>query len=105
MSPEDLSARLETLMRVLNDYWIQWRNNQLRERSHVTRNVGIPRTPIVGEVVVVNDEHYPGSLWKFGRVTELITGNDGQVRGAKVKVITNEKPITLLRPTSSDSKT
>jgi len=30
----------------------------------------------------------------------LITGNDGQVQGAEVKVTTNKKPITLLRPLS-----
>ena len=103
MNPEDLSARLETLTRALDDYWIQWRDEyllQLRERSHATRNVGIPQTPIVGKVVVVHDEHCPHSLWKLGRVTELITGNDGQVQGAVVKVTTNEKPITLRRPLS-----
>ena len=54
----------------------------------------------MGEVVVVYDEHCPHSLWKLGRVTELITGNDGQVGGAVVKVTTNEKPIKLHRPLS-----
>jgi len=75
MSPENLSARLETLTRALDDYWIQWRDEyllQLRERSHATRNVG-------HQLVEVHDEHCPRSLWKSGRVTELITGNDGQV--------------------------
>jgi len=41
VSPEDLSARLETLTRALDDYWIQWQDEyllQLRERSHATRN-------------------------------------------------------------------
>jgi len=83
VSPEDLSARLERLTRALDDYWIQWRDEhllQLRERSHVTRNVGIPRAPIVGEVIVVHDKHCPHSLWKLGKVTELITRNGSQVR-------------------------
>ena len=36
----------------------------------------------------------------MGRVTGVIIGNDGQVRGAVVKVITNGKSITLCRPIS-----
>ena len=52
----------------------------------------------MGEVVVVHDEHHPRSLWKLGKVTDVIASNDGQVRGAVVKVMTNGKPITLRRP-------
>ena len=63
--------------------------------------MGVPRSPIV-EVVVVLDEHCPRtcSLWKLGRVTDVIASNDGQVGGAVVKVMTNGKPITLRRPIS-----
>ncbi|XP_065915598.1 uncharacterized protein [Dysidea avara] len=60
VSSEDLNFRLQHLTRALDYYW--W---------------------------VVHDEHCPRSLWKLGRVTGVIIGNDGQVRGAVVKVITN----------------
>ena len=59
------------------------------ERYHTIRNFGVPRSPILGEVVVVHGEHCPRSLWKLGRVIDVITGNDGQVQAAVVKVTTN----------------
>ena len=103
VGPKDLNSRLQLLTRALDEYWVQWRDDyllELRERSHTTRNIGVPRSPIVGEVVVVHDEHSPRSQWKLGKVIELMTSNDGQVRGAVIKVITNGKPTKLRRPTS-----
>ena len=100
---EDLNSRLLRLTRALDDYWVQWREEYLlglRERYNTVNNVGVPRSPVVGEVVVVHDEHYPRSLWKLGRVTDVIASNDGKVRGAVVKVMTNGKPIILRRPIS-----
>ena len=76
LSPEDLSARLETLTRALDDYWIQWRNEYLLQLRKDLMLLGMLE-PIVGEVVVIHDEHNPHRLWKLGRVIELITGSGG----------------------------
>ena len=74
---------------------------QLRERYYANGNVGIPRAPVPGEVVVIHDDNHPRTLWKVGRVTDVITGHDGQIQGAVLKVSTNGKLSTLRRPTSS----
>ena len=103
LSSEDLNVRAQNLTRALDDYWIRWREEyllQLRERHYATDNVGVPRAPIPGEVVVIHDNNHPRTLWKLGRVTKVITGDDGQIRGAVLKVTTNGRQATLRRPIS-----
>ena len=38
------------------------------------------------------------SRWKLGRVDRLIEGKDGVVRGAVLKVVTNDRVYTVERP-------
>ena len=100
LSSEDLNARAQSLTRALEDYWIRWREEyllQLRERYHAADNTGVPRAPILGEVVLVHDENHPRTLWKLGRVT---SGDDGQIQGAVLEVATNGRLSTLRRPIS-----
>ena len=52
----------------------------------------------MGDVVVVYEEDRKRGEWKMGVVENLVTGRDGVVRGAKVSVITKEKPTHLSRP-------
>ena len=47
--------------------------------------------PKVGQVVLIVDDDMPRSLWKMGRITELIPSADGKVRTANVK--TTERRI------------
>jgi len=86
---------------------MRWRNEyllQLREHYSSVDTVGVPRAPVPGEVVIVHDENHPRSLWKLGKVTDMIKGDDNQIRGAVLDVVTNGKtkalyrPITLLYP-------
>jgi len=49
-------------------------------------------------VIIVHNENHPWSIWKLGRVTDIIKGDDGQVRGAVIDIVTNGKPQTLRRP-------
>lgn len=41
-----------------------------------------------GDVVLVHEDNVKRSNWKMGKVVGLITGKDGEVRGAKLKFIT-----------------
>ena len=82
LSSEDLNCKAQRLTRALEDYWIRWREEyllQLKERYHVTDNTGIPQAPIIGEIVLVHNENHPHTLWKLGRVTSVITGDNGQI--------------------------
>ena len=40
-------------------------------------------------VVLVEENNQPRGSWNLGKTEEIHTGNDGKVRGCKVKVITN----------------
>lgn len=57
-------------------------------------------TPItVGDVVLVHEEGLPRSFWKLAKVEEVITGRDGQPRGAVLRVpAKNGQTTTLRRP-------
>ncbi|XP_052835157.1 uncharacterized protein LOC128251924 [Drosophila gunungcola] len=44
------------------------------------------RSPLaVGDIVIIVDENLPRNLWPKGRITEVTTAKDGQVRSATIK--------------------
>ena len=45
----------------------------------------------------VHEDNVKRSNWKLAKVEELIVGKDGQVRGARLKVITKGKPVFMNR--------
>ena len=47
--------------------------------------------------MVVHNESLPRGLWKLGRIQEIITGRDGKIRGAIVKVASQNRQHPLLR--------
>ena len=103
VTSQDVHARMCNLNKILDQFWIRWRDEyllQLRERYHATDNTGVARVPIPGELVLVHDENHPRTMWRLGRVSELIVGSDGQTRGATLEVSTNGKLSTLRRPIS-----
>lgn len=69
-------------------------------REHHKRN--LPRGGTVTEmedVVTVAEEGVSHGKWRLGKVEELITGKDGETRGAKVKMLTKKgRPTYLNRP-------
>ena len=86
------------LNKILDQFWVRWRDKyllQLRERYHATDNTRVARVPIPGELVLVHDENQPCTMWRLGRVSELIVSSDGQTRGATLEVSTNGKLSTL----------
>ena len=52
----------------------------------------------MGDVVVVYEKKRKRGQWKMGVVESLVTGRDGIVRGASVRVVTKGKPVHLSRP-------
>ena len=71
----------------------------LRENSTVDRTDSEPIK--VDDVVLLKEDSTPRIFWKLAVVQELITGKDGHVRNAKVKVLNNSgKPVLLKRSIS-----
>ena len=49
--------------------------------------------------MLIHDQDHPRGFWKIARVQSLITGKDGVVRGASLKVASKGgPPTTLQRP-------
>ena len=100
MTPAQLSRRMRHLNRVLNQFWRRWKEEYLLELRdvHHCNERNSDTTPIsVGDIVVVHDDK-PRGFWKLARVEEVITGKDGRVRGAVVKVNSGKNSTVLRRP-------
>ena len=59
----------------------------------------------VGDLLLVHDANHPRAVWQLGKVEQLIVSEDGQTRGARVKVVTKggkrsilKRPVQLLYP-------
>ena len=104
-----LTRRMKHLSSTINHFWKRWRSEYLAElRESHKYLLGKPRRApqiSVGDIVIVHDESLPRSFWKLGRVDKLITGRDGQTRGATVSIASNgrhsttlNRPLQLLYP-------
>ena len=104
LSLTELSKRMNHLSNVMNHFWRRWRDEYLIElrNSHRHSAKNATRTPVaVGDIVVVHHEDLPRGLWRLARVGSLVTGTDGLVRGATIRVKSRgNKSSTLKRPLS-----
>ena len=102
LSTESLQRRAKHLSSVLNHFWRRWSREYLLELRDTHRHRGPKKSgkPIaVGDVVLIHDEDNPRGFWKIARVDRLISGRDGSVRGAALKVASKSgTPTTLQRP-------
>ena len=74
----------------------------LRERHQYDRQSHHPhlQNVSIGDIVLVKDVNLPRLRWKKGRITKLIKGNDGLVRGVSLDTVvsTTNKTQTINRP-------
>ena len=101
--------------KIIHRYWMRWKREylvSLRE-YHRLNSRGKNRSVIkVGEVVTIQDEHIRNrAFWKLGRVEELITDKDDEVRGVRIRLgnghlidrpIQKVFPLELTTPTSQE---
>ena len=95
-----LTKRTKRLNTILEHYWTRWRSEYLTSLREFHKTSGNNNQTIqVGDIVQVHDET-PRSKWKLAVITELIHGNDGLVRSAKIKMNGTEtnRPIVKLYP-------
>lgn len=60
---------------------------------------GVPNKIAKGDIVLIQEDNVKRNNWKLGIVEKLVTGKDGQIRGARVrKATTRGKPEILSRP-------
>ena len=100
LKPDILSRRNRYLNRLLSRFWEKWMKEYLLELQNAHRyhkGTSQENQVSVGDIVVVHDD-LPRGFWKLGCVKKLLSGRDGTVRGATVRVTTNGKCTTLDRP-------
>ncbi|MEM7375589.1 MAG: reverse transcriptase domain-containing protein [Bacteroidota bacterium] len=92
--------------RMLELFWKIWKTDyllNLRERSKSylsSPRIQAHEKPNVGDIVQLK-EATPRGSWKLGKITELITSSDGNVRAAKVLLATRNivnRSLNLLYP-------
>ena len=101
----DQLKRFRYMQTVLSHFWDGWSREYLTSLREFEinrknkRNINIPEE---NDVVIVKEEKMPRQRWRLARITELIKGRDGQVRGAKVKIGKSrhiiERPVNKLYP-------
>eukprot|EP00112_Aurelia_sp_Birch-Aquarium-sp1_P019023 Seg4627.3 transcript_id=Seg4627.3/GoldUCD/mRNA.D3Y31 product="hypothetical protein" protein_id=Seg4627.3/GoldUCD/D3Y31 len=95
-----LQRRARYLNSLLESFWKRWRNEyllSLREFHHCKeqnkRQAGIKK----GDVVLVKDENVIRGKWKTAVVEDLIESNDGEIRGASVRLVNTKGTLTRLK--------
>ena len=82
----DLRNRAKHLLKCKEAMWRRWYKEylrSLRERHRAQTGTG-GGAPAIGDVVIIKSEEKNRGKWPLGIVEELITGNDGVVRGARL---------------------
>lgn len=96
-----INQRLEHLKMVLEHFWKRWRKEylqDLRDCHRYSNHLQGSGEIKVGDVVVVHSDKHPRTFWKTGVIEQLLGGQDGLVRGAKVRVRSGNGSILLNRP-------
>ena len=96
-----LFKRFAYLTKKLSHFWKRWHTEYLaglREVHKLQQNE--LNAVCKGDVVIVQDENNPRrNTWKIAIVEQLVKGQDGETRGAKVgKASRKGKPEILNRP-------
>ena len=96
--------RKKLIESMLSHFWDTWRKEyltSLRESQRVSRKRHAAKIA-VDDVVIIYDDKQPRHLWKIGKVNSLISGQDGRIRGAHVKVGRTgaliKRPVNRLYP-------
>ena len=74
---------------MLQQFTSQWRKEyllNLRENSRVNKGHQEQQHISVGDMIILMNDKTNRNFWQLGKVEELLTGNDGIVRAAKISV-------------------
>ena len=83
----DPPKRAKHLLKCKEAIWSRWTKEylrSLRERHRAQRGAG-GDTPAVGDVVIIKTEDRNRGKWPLGIIENLIVGNDGIARGARLR--------------------
>ena len=96
-----LTKRAKHQQQALNCFIRQWQRKyllSLQETRSIKVAKGTARKIRDGDIVILKEDRTPRCLWKLAKVTETIEGRDGEIRSAKVQLLSKDKVIQLRRP-------
>ena len=98
----DLRKHAKYLRKCKDAVWSRWTKEYLRgfRERHRLKHKGDSNHPAKGDVVIIKSDERNRAQWKLGVVEDLITGQDGGVRGAKLRTPKSvmECPVQFLYP-------
>ena len=108
--PEDdievtTNIRLKLMQRIQQDFWKSWKRDYLTTLQIRKRWFTNGPEYNVGDLVLIAEDNEAPLQWKTGRIKQIFTGNDGNVRVVKVKTSTGElmRPVVKLRKLPIDA--
>ena len=97
LATKDATRRWKHVQKQLQHFWKLWNRDyisSLRERHGL--NLETPKKLLKSRaIVLIQQAGVSRSRWKLGR---LIEGKDGVIRGAVLKVVSNDRIYTVERP-------
>lgn len=98
-----LNKRMKYISTILDNFWKRWRSEYLLELrdNHRYNSSSDQHSKMItqGDIVVVRDDSKRRGFWKLAKVERTITGRDGKVRGALIRVHgKGKRMIKLQRP-------
>ena len=95
----DTSVRYKYIQELLDHFWKRWLNEYVVNLRETHKNVQSSKNIIsVNDLVLIYGEKTPRSKWKIGKVNELITSADNNIRAAKVEYVLNGSRYFVNRP-------
>ncbi|XP_028400806.1 uncharacterized protein LOC114523939 [Dendronephthya gigantea] len=97
---KSLTRRAKHHRRILEQFISRWRREYLLSLRENSQNLANSRNIAkieVGDVVVMMNEKTKQQFWKLAKVVELLPGQDGIVRAARIKLATSEGKPTILQ--------
>eukprot|EP00794_Sanderia_malayensis_P010622 gene10622-biopygen7761 len=91
--------RLKYLQTCKERHWKRVKKEYLSSLWEYHKITGGKTTSIaIGDIVLVQDDNQPRSMWKLGWVTQVIQGSDGVIHGARLKTVTQKNVCKIDRP-------
>ncbi|XP_066910906.1 uncharacterized protein [Clytia hemisphaerica] len=94
-----VEKRVQYLETLLEHFWNRWNKEYLTELREHWKQKRMKRQPItkVNDIVLIMDDKLARSKWRVGIIEKLIPSNDGQIRAATVRTVTETGRISYLR--------